>query len=161
MSTWFFDLFLEACLIAWSIFSSVLIPCSKQTSIQAHMIGHTLFLLMRSVRDQNVHKITIIDGSIGHIAVTTPCGMMSGTSDWVSCPPSNIPVWVAARLICQSESINYMLSFDLAKEGEQERRLGFDQEIYSETTYYIENGMQKLCYLCMAHKLLIHHNNIM
>ena len=27
---------------------------------------------MRSVQDQNVHKIAIADGSTGHIAVTTP-----------------------------------------------------------------------------------------
>ena len=28
---------------------------------------------MRSVRDQNVRKIAIVDGSTQHIAVTTPC----------------------------------------------------------------------------------------
>ena len=46
------------------------------------MIGHTLLPLMHSVWDQNVRKITVVDGSTGHIVVTTPCGMMmSGISD--------------------------------------------------------------------------------
>ena len=41
--------------------------------MQANTIGHAHFPFMRSVRDQNVHKIAVADGSTWHIAVTTPC----------------------------------------------------------------------------------------
>ena len=50
-----------------------LISCSKRTRIQANTIGHAHFPFMHSVRDQNVRKIAVADGSTGHIVVTTPC----------------------------------------------------------------------------------------
>ena len=44
--------------------------------IQAYMIGHAPFPLMRSVRDQNFRKIAVADGSIADtIALTTPCNI--------------------------------------------------------------------------------------
>ena len=53
-----------------------LISCNKRTHIQAYTIGHAHLPFMRSVRNQNVRKIAVADGSIGHTAVTTSCNIL-------------------------------------------------------------------------------------
>ena len=63
--------------LAWSfdlpfLAFDCLISCNKRMHIQVYTIGHAHLPFMRSVRDQDVHKIAVADRSTGHIAVTTP-----------------------------------------------------------------------------------------